>query len=938
MRMAITRKFLDWSRPALPAVVDFLTDRYQDQSRLNLDGVVLVLPGGRAGRRLMEMLAQRAKSESLVLFPPQIRTAGTVPELLYESKRPFASDLVQQLAWVGALKQLGSELRGQLVAEVPDEQNFNGWMDLARIVAQQHRELAADGLDFDNIAELGSGTAGFQESERWALLSAVQHRYLARLDELELWDLQTARLFAIEHQICRAEQDLILVAMADMNRVLRLMFDQVEQRVTALVHAPASRADHFDEYGCLIPNRWRDIEIPLDTNQILVRHGPIDQANGTTECLARFDGKYRADQVVIGVLDERLVPQIQRSLLESQVPSRWVVGAKLSETGPCRLLDAVSQFCIQRSFASFAALVRHPDMETWLRSQGCMADYLSELDVYRSEHLQPSLGKWLGTTEQLTTLPKVIQAIDRIASGTQVDNGRETRLLGDWGTQILRLLREIYGTRELDRNEPVEAQTLTALERIQTKSDDFTALPESIAPQLTITQAIRLLLDQLSREEIPAWPDDQAIELLGWLELPLDTAPALIVTSFNEGFVPKSVNSDLFLPNALRQQLGLLDNHRRYARDAYALSVLVASRESLHVIVGRRSLDDDPMIPSRLAFATDLETMTRRVQRFFQHDEIQGVQRRVQYGNDASADHSLVVVPPPAPLDEPIESLSVTAFRDYLACPYRFYLRHVLHLEPLDDEMPELDGRRFGTLAHEVLREFGESAVADSTDSSEIRRFLRDALRRFAKKQFGNKRYAAVEVQLAQLEARLEHFAEWQAEWAAWGWRIRHSETGGGDAGAALALDGGAMMKLRGRIDRIDRHQDSGEWAIFDYKTSDSPQKPGQAHFAGGRWLDLQLPLYRHLASTLGIHEPLRLGYIVLPKDVSKVGTLFADWTPEQLAEADAEAIRVATAIRQEQFWPPAWPTPKTLTDYAVICQDESIRPNLGPPGREATP
>ena len=70
-------------------------------------------------------------------------------------------------------------------------------------------------------------------------------------------------------------------------------------------------------------------------------------------------------------------------------------------------------------------------------------------------------------------------------------------------------------------------------------------------------RAIRLLLAQIESSQCVPLSDPAAIEMFGWLELPLHTAPAMIVTSFNEGFVPTSVNADMFLPNRLRRRLGL---------------------------------------------------------------------------------------------------------------------------------------------------------------------------------------------------------------------------------------------------------------------------------------------------------------------------------------------------------------------------------------------
>ena len=80
-------------------------------------------------------------------------------------------------------------------------------------------------------------------------------------------------------------------------------------------------------------------------------------------------------------------------------------------------------------------------------------------------------------------------------------------------------------------------------------------------------------------------------------------------------------------------------------------------------------------------------------------------------------------------------------------------------------------------------------------------------------------------------------------------------------------------MFLRGRIDRIDVQESSGKRMIFDYKTSDTAKSPEKAHRKkSGEWIDLQLPLYRHLVADLGIEGPVELAYIILPKDISRVG------------------------------------------------------------------
>ena len=63
--MASTRVFLDWDRPALPAAVDWLANHHTADGVLDLSKQLLVLPGARAGRRLLELLVDHATQQSV---------------------------------------------------------------------------------------------------------------------------------------------------------------------------------------------------------------------------------------------------------------------------------------------------------------------------------------------------------------------------------------------------------------------------------------------------------------------------------------------------------------------------------------------------------------------------------------------------------------------------------------------------------------------------------------------------------------------------------------------------------------------------------------------------------------------------------------------------------------------------------------------------------
>jgi ATP-dependent helicase/nuclease subunit B len=921
--MTITRKFIDWSRPALRQVADHLVENYHDGELADLSQVVVVLPGRKACRRLLELLVEHTDSR---LWPPELITEGRFPELLYEPQRPFASDLVQQLAWGEAVRRLPRPSAERVLRDLPQDGDVDGWAALGELLWKLHRELAADQLDFGDVVREGEHVPGFGERGRWEALHAAQQEYLAILDGLELWDRQTARLVAIEHRECRTNRDIVLVGTVDLNRSTRAMLDQVADRVTALIHAPPSLAQRFDAYGCIRPDAWSGAPIAIEDDQLHRAEGPAEQADEVIRVLSSFEGNYRADDITLGLANDRLVSQLQRRLQQYDVPARWVVGKTLPETATLRLLSAVAEYLEDGRSDRFASLVRHPAVGEWLQRQNIDGDWLTELDAYRAAHLQGRLGYWLGSFECFTGIRRVHECLSDLLH----ELSSAPRPLAEWSEAILRLPLTVFAHRELDPEVLNDRAEIDAFEALQSTLFEHAQVPDSLAPVVSGPLAIRLTLEQLENETVPPPRDESALELLGWLELPLDDAPVLVVTSFNEPYVPSSGDVDLFLPNRLRQHLGILDNDRRCARDSYALSGMLASRERVVLIAAHRDERGDPLLPSRLALACDAETIARRIEAFFEPQDVPAP--LPAFGAVAPAEVAVrrLMVPRPQLLAEPKNVLSVTSFRDYLLCPYRYYLRHVLRLEGLDDDVEELSGAEFGNLLHHVLADFGRSDLKDSTDAERIREDLVERFQDLARRRFGNYRPAAVCVQIEQGRARLEAFANWQAGWAAQGWSITLVEQPEGNSPVPFTIDGGRSVMLKGRIDRVDRHQD-GRWALLDYKSGEKGEPPEKTHRRSGEWVDLQLPLYRHLARSLGVDGSVVLGYITLPADVVEVRDQLAAWTDDDLNAAEALARQIAGRILEGEFWPLSEDDPPNLADFAWICQEGVL-------GREVHP
>jgi len=283
------------------------------------------------------------------------------------------------------------------------------------------------------------------------------------------------------------------------------------------------------------------------------------------------------------------------------------------------------------------------------------------------------------------------------------------------------------------------------------------------------------VLARAETKTLPLEPRRGDIEMLGWLELHLDLAKAVVVAGFNDGHIPQSVTGDAFLPDALRRRLSLTTNARRYARDAYVLEALRHSCRELRIVAGHCSAEGDALAPSRLLLVPPREQLPTRVLRLC--GESGTFSAPWPAGAPAAGDVTAFTVPElPEDLNLP-QRMSVTDFGAYLSCPYRYALRKLLRLEPVHHEVVEMDALSFGGLAHEVLAAFAaDPGISQSADAQRIAEFLVDELHARCVTRFGSDPLPAVHVQIARLAQRLRSFAEFQAAHRQAGWVIRHAE------------------------------------------------------------------------------------------------------------------------------------------------------------------
>ncbi len=925
---SLKKVFLPWNQLPLPSAAQWLAETRGRPGHLDMSDCVVVVPTARSQRRLLELLLEISEREEQIFVPPEITTLGTFPERLYHPQKPLASSLVQTIAWIDALHRTPAPLLKNFARVVPDQNDALGWLMLAEIVSKWAMELAGVGLTFNDILKTGQKLENFREPKRWQTLVEVQHRYWDFLKEKNLWDRQNARLMAIKNEECQTDKDVFLVGTVDLNPTFRQMIRQIAAQTTVLVFAESDDHEKFDDFGCLQLSAWESMQVSFDDDQVVIGNQPIDQARWVADFLHDLNGEYGIDQVAITAPDQDLVPLINRTLTTFDVKTHDVGGSSVSNSRVFVLLELLSDWIGDERFESFAAFVRHPDIYTWVTQRIGNDHWLNELDEYQNNRLPFYIssdvsrvyfqGKDFRGRRKYANLDLAYHELYELIQPLLTNDPKP---LDHWGEPWRQILVAVYRDTQLDRNEPENRRTIRSCQKMVQALVELDDVGKLLPHAVSAVDALQIALRRCSDDFVadPAIPD--AISVIGWLDTVWEDTPVTVITSFNEGYIPSSDASSLFLPNSIRSQLGLLDNRRRYARDVYALRLILASRQKLRLIVGRRDAEGQPLLPSRLLMTGEPKQVAARALRLFKDGKDT---RQWQLGAPTQRPTTQQFTIPDPTIGQPtLESLRVTDFSQFLSCPYRFYLSRVLGLNKLNDRQNELDPAQFGSLIHDVVETFGKSDTKDSKDVKQIDDFVQDCLNRFALSRYGTRPVPTVNIQLAQARLRLRAFANWQVSHRNKGFEIFEVERP--KTRHVFDLDG-HPFEIRGQIDRIDINFQTKVIGLYDYKTG--TKKPREAHLKYNEWINLQLPLYRHLLNQfddlpLDPHDPetrVETGYILINQDTNSVGLYEAGWSQSELLSADAKAFEIMRTVRRNDFWPPS-PESSWWDDYGAICQ-----------------
>jgi ATP-dependent helicase/nuclease subunit B len=909
----VRRCFLPWDRPLLPQAAKWLASNWGGAGPLDLSRILVVVPTRQSGRRLREALAAEASTKQQAVFPPRVITTETLLSL--PNTENVASRLESLLSWVEVLATIDLASFRQVFPIDPPARNFAWAFRLAQTFSRLQATLAEVGLRFENVR--GKIGPDAPEAERWQELGKLERLYVRELVRHGLRDSQEIRIeAAINGASLPGIEKIVLLAAADPLPVA-LEYLAIQARglpVEVVVFAPPAEADAFDGWGRPLIDAWneRELLLPHFAERVHLCADPSAQAEQVATLAQAYpdpDGL-----LGVGVVDPEVAPPLITALARAGVPSFNPEGRSRRRGALFHLLTSLAALAHEPSFAAVEQIARCPEFLSLLGvrfgENFSAAAWLAGLDQLRSQHLPSDLGSAQRyATEGTSVAAGLLLAAELHACLTE----------GKFPAAAAKALGLLFSARRLDLTRDEDAEFAEAA-RQWTELVRECAAAASRFDRLTHAEwwelALRLFGEARTTDDKPAG----VLELQGWLELLWEDAPHLVVAGLNDGRVPEAVVGDPFLPEALRERLGLKTNARRFARDAYIFQAVNACRPRADWLFGKTSTVGDPLRPSRLLLRCADADLPERVEFLF---------RTPDFGRPTLAWQRAWRLRPR--LVAPPSRIRVTALRDYLRCPFRFYLRHVLRMEAVDPEKSELDAFDFGTLCHAALEQIGRQPdLRDCTDAATLREALWREFDGAVRARFGWKLTLPLVIQCEAARQRLAKAAEIQVRERAAGWVIQAVEQP-----FAMELSG---LAVNGKIDRIERHAQTGAWRVLDYKTTDTAHSPVTAHLGRLRadeaapewalvtlddkprvWADLQLPLYLE-ALQREFPGEWTAGYFNLPKAVGETGVaLWDDYSGELRAAALRCAAGACQAIRAGKFWPPNEAVSADRDEFAAL-------------------
>ena len=341
----------------------------------------------------------------------------------------------------------------------------------------------------------------------------------------------------------------------------------------------------------------------------------------------------------------------------------------------------------------------------------------------------------------------------------------------------------------------------------------------------------------------------KGLQVLGFLETRSIKFDTVYFLDVNEGIVPHTKKEDTLLPYKMRKFLKLPTHEDREKISKYYFNTLLGGAKQVHIFYVEGADKEKSRFVERLEWELQkktrkLESSTREV--FFRVQFSQKDPKSVKKNDDV--------------MKYIIEKVkfSQSNLDTYLHCPLRFYCQYILRLRGKEGITDDLEPKDIGSKVHAVLQKFfilklGKKLVIKEEDYNHIEKIVEDEFN----KSFTHSDVGSIYLIKSQIKRRMKYVLDFHKKKYKnivilecenqkkpyLGQKYRQGKE------ILLELPSGYKIKLRGRIDRVDKR--NGKIYIIDYKTGKDVAMPNAKNFDISKreeWFrtlgSVQLPFY----------------------------------------------------------------------------------------------
>lgn len=509
------------------------------------------------------------------------------------------------------------------------------------------------------------------------------------------------------------------------------------------------------------------------------------------------------------IAEDRLSARRLRALLERyRVLVADETGWKLSTSRAAASIDALLETSASGAYhLDFLDLCKSPHFFAEMPASACAAAVqLLEQSIRRAGARTglPAFRKALishGADTEASEAARALAVtmIDRVGNAMQLLGGRAVSLT-HWIGRLQQALQILGGEAPL-REDTVGSELLDLLEQRQSELAESEAVFTFSAWQ-----------DWLNREfESNSFRDRALVSSIVMLprhDTRLRRFEAALIIGADAGHL-SAAGSKGFFNQSVRRDLGLptsVEATRALRRDLELLLLTVPRV----VVTWQREQDGEACLLS-----PELDLLST-LHRLAWGDDLHGMPLPLPVAG-LSAGSPGVALPrqaaPTVPAGLVPKRISVSGLSSLVACPYQFFIRHILRLNELDEVAEELEKSDYGQLVHRSLERFhtAHPRLAALDDEAALAALTAEVVSTFAAAEADN--WLSLGWRL-RWQQQLPAYLAWQRarEDAGWHWQTAELRVA-----RCLPLEDGREVELYGRIDRVDDGPEG--LSLLDYKT-----------------------------------------------------------------------------------------------------------------------